>query len=155
MTPDSMPPSPETGPPLLLERLGGVALLRLNRPQATNALSLELQAQLSQRFTELATDLDGIAPNTLTDRLRRLEVARVVQSRPYEERPPRVMYELTAEGQELAGALRLLADWGSRVAPEAKPARHAACGTPVEARWYCPTCERVVDPAEAGDLRFL
>ena len=108
-----------------------------------------------RRFTELATDLDGIAPNTLTDRLRRLEVARVVQSRPYEERPPRVMYELTAEGQELAGALRLLADWGSPVAPEAEPARHAACGTPVEARWYCPTCERVVDPAEAGDLRFL
>ena len=56
MTTDLTPPS-DPAPPLLLERLdGGVALLRLNRPQATNALSLELQALLSQRFTELATD---------------------------------------------------------------------------------------------------
>ena len=34
----------------------GVALVRLNRPEATNALSLTLQAQLSQAFTELAAD---------------------------------------------------------------------------------------------------
>jgi enoyl-CoA hydratase/carnithine racemase len=57
MTIDATPPSPATAPPLLLERLdGGVALLRLNRPAAANALSLELQALLSQRFTELAAD---------------------------------------------------------------------------------------------------
>ncbi|WP_278938261.1 enoyl-CoA hydratase [Pseudomonas helleri] len=43
--------------PVLLERpLPGVALLRLNRPHATNALSLELQALLSRYFTELALD---------------------------------------------------------------------------------------------------
>lgn len=43
--------------PVLLERpLPGVALLRLNRPQATNALSLELQALLSRYFSELAVD---------------------------------------------------------------------------------------------------
>lgn len=43
--------------PVLLERpLPGVALLRLNRPHATNALSLELQALLSQYFSELALD---------------------------------------------------------------------------------------------------
>lgn len=34
----------------------GVALVRLNRPQATNALSLTLQAQLSQAFTQLSAD---------------------------------------------------------------------------------------------------
>ncbi|MDZ3992031.1 putative enoyl-CoA hydratase echA8 [Pseudomonas sp. Teo4] len=50
-----MPDTP--APPVLLERpLPGVALLRLNRPQATNALSLELQALLSQYFSELAAD---------------------------------------------------------------------------------------------------
>lgn len=44
-------------PPVLLERpLAGVALLRLNRPHATNALSLELQALLSQHFAELGAD---------------------------------------------------------------------------------------------------
>jgi len=56
---------------------------------------------------------------------------------------------------ELAGALRLLADWGSRSAPDAEPVRHAACGTPVEARWYCSTCDRPVEPSEAEDLRFV
>ncbi|HWD33855.1 MAG TPA: enoyl-CoA hydratase-related protein, partial [Pseudomonas sp.] len=46
-----------TAPPVLLEHpLPGVALLRLNRPQATNALSLELQALLSTHFTALAQD---------------------------------------------------------------------------------------------------
>jgi len=108
-----------------------------------------------RRFTELAGVLDGIAPNTLTDRLRRLESERVLRSRRYEERPPRATYELTAEGLELAGALRLLADWGSRSAPDAEPVRHAACGTPVEARWYCSTCDRPVEPSEAEDLRFV
>lgn len=34
----------------------GVAFVRLNRPEATNALSLALQAQLSRAFTELAAD---------------------------------------------------------------------------------------------------
>lgn len=34
----------------------GVARLRLNRPQATNALSLELQARLSRHFAELGED---------------------------------------------------------------------------------------------------
>lgn len=34
----------------------GVALVRLNRPEATNALSLSLQAQLSRTFTELSAD---------------------------------------------------------------------------------------------------
>ena len=108
-----------------------------------------------RRFTELSSVVNGIAPNTLTARLRRLEAERVVQARPYEDRPPRVTYELTAEGHELAGALRLLADWGSRDAPDAEPVRHAACGTPVEARWYCSTCDRPVEPSEAEDLRFV
>jgi DNA-binding HxlR family transcriptional regulator len=118
-------------------------------------LLIEALLEGPRRFTELSSQLDGIAPNTLTDRLRRLEAQRVVRSRQYEERPPRVTYELTAEGMELAGALRMLADWGSAVAPEAEPIRHAACGTPVEARWYCATCDRLVEPGDAGDLRFV
>ena len=33
-------------------------------------------------------------------------------SRPYQERPRRLAYELTAEGRDLLGALRALAHWG-------------------------------------------
>ncbi|MBS0349475.1 MAG: enoyl-CoA hydratase [Proteobacteria bacterium] len=44
-------------PPVLLERPeDGIAVLRLNRPDATNALSLELQALLARHFAELADD---------------------------------------------------------------------------------------------------
>jgi DNA-binding HxlR family transcriptional regulator len=108
-----------------------------------------------RRFNELAEAVTGIAPNILTDRLRRLEAERVIRSAPYSQRPPRFVYELSPEGAELAGALRLLADWGSRVAREAEPLRHAACGTPVEARWWCSTCDRPVDASEANQVRYL
>lgn len=106
-----------------------------------------------RRFNELGEAMTGIAPNILADRLRRLESERIVSATPYSERPPRFAYALTAEGQELAGALRLLADWGSRVSRESEPLRHAACGTPVEARWYCPTCDRPVEGMEAEQVR--
>jgi len=106
-----------------------------------------------RRFNELGEAVTGIAPNILADRLRRLESERIVSATPYSERPPRFAYALTDEGQELAGALRLLADWGSRVSRESEPLRHAACGTPVEARWYCPTCDRPVEGREAEQVR--
>ncbi len=108
-----------------------------------------------RRFNELQTQVTGIAPNILSDRLKRLEGEHVVIATPYSERPLRLVYELTAEGQELAGALRLLADWGSRVSREAEPLRHAVCGTPVEARWYCPTCDRPVEGREAEQVSHV
>lgn len=102
-----------------------------------------------RRFSELAGAVDGIAPNILTDRVRRLERDGLVLARPYSERPRRFAYELTAPGRELAGALRLLADWGARAAG-GEAAAHGACGTPLEARWWCATCEQAVEADEAG-----
>lgn len=94
-----------------------------------------------RRFGELAEAVPGVATNVLTARLRELERHGLVVAAPYSERPLRVEYHLTAVGTELAGALRLLAAWaGSGDGP-----RHGACGTEVEARWWCPTCERLAD----------
>ena len=102
------------------------------------------------RFNDLQDAIAGIAPNILSERLRRLEREGLAVAQPYSERPPRYVYELTSSGTELAGALRLLADWGARHSG-AEPVRHDLCGTPLEARWYCPTCDQSVeDPAEAG-----
>ena len=109
----------------------------------------------ARRFGDLEQDLPGIAPNVLSDRLKRLERERVLTSRRYSERPQRFAYELTADGRELAGALRLLADWGARGSGDAEPLRHASCGTPLEARWYCGTCARAVAEHEADQLRFV
>lgn len=112
-----------------------------------------------RRFNEIQDDLGGIAPNVLSQRLRQLESDRLVVARPYTERPPRYAYELTATGAALAGALRLLAHWGAEHGAQpggpGEPVVHQACGTPAEARWWCPTCDRVVDDGELDELRWI
>ena len=118
-------------------------------------LVIEALLDGSRRFGELSEQVAGIAPNILSERLKRLEGERIVRATPYSERPPRFSYALTDEGFELAGVLRLLADWGARGSAHAEPMRHAACGTPVEARLWCPTCSRAVEEPEADDLRFV
>lgn len=98
-----------------------------------------------RRWSDLSEEVTGIAPNVLSDRLRRLEHQGVVSAEPYSDRPLRLAYGLTAAGRELAGAVRLLTDWGSRREDGAVAPRHPACGTPMEARWHCPTCDLTVE----------
>ena len=107
-----------------------------------------------RRFNELLESLPGLAPNVLSKRLRHLEHEDVIVATPYTQRPPRFDYRLTATGAELAGALRLLATWGGQRDPDAVPLHHDACGTPIEARWYCPTCARLVETDETDEIRF-
>jgi DNA-binding HxlR family transcriptional regulator len=104
-----------------------------------------------RRFGQLQGAVPGIATNVLAQRLRRLGAARIVVARPYSQRPPRATYELTAAGRELAGALRLLAQWGTDTGPSLTPT-HAVCATPLEARWWCPTCDQLVDDPGDGPL---
>jgi DNA-binding HxlR family transcriptional regulator len=108
-----------------------------------------------RRFNELLEDVGGIAPNTLTQRLRHLERETLLVATPYSERPRRFQYQLTETGRELAAALRLLADWGSRGGADGQPLTHAACGTTLEARWYCPTCGEAVDETETSAAEFV
>jgi DNA-binding HxlR family transcriptional regulator len=89
-----------------------------------------------RRFGDLQAEVEGIAPNVLTQRLRQLERNALVVARPYSERPPRFVYELSSAGQELAGALRLIAGWGARhadgaTAPPPRGVRHADGGAVV------------------------
>ncbi|HVE76008.1 MAG TPA: helix-turn-helix domain-containing protein, partial [Actinomycetota bacterium] len=92
------------------------------------------------RFNDLLETVEGIAPNILSTRLKKLEKDGIVRATPYSEKPLRLRYELTAAGKELAGAVRLLAQWGSGRTSETEAIRHDTCGTALEARWYCPTC---------------
>ncbi len=107
-----------------------------------------------RRFGELQDEVEGIAANVLTQRLRRLEHEGLLLARPYSERPPRFVYELTAAGAELADVLTLLAGWGARAAPgEARPV-HPLCATPLEVKWWCPTCREPVSDAAHEELHF-
>ena len=104
-------------------------------------------------YGEIQARLGRIAPNVLAKRLKELESEGLVSGRPYSRRPLRYRYELTDDGRELAGAIRLLADWGAQhMGDAAEPQRHGLCGTPLEVRWYCPSCEVALgdDPADEG-----
>ncbi len=102
-----------------------------------------------RRFGDLGEGL-GVAPNILTARLRQLAEDGLVVARPYSERPLRHEYVLTGSGRELADALALLSEWGSRRrGGRGSAAFHARCGTGLELRPWCPTCDRTVTPDEA------
>ncbi|MGI9033021.1 MAG: winged helix-turn-helix transcriptional regulator [Acidimicrobiales bacterium] len=107
-----------------------------------------------RRFNDLLGDVEGLASNILSQRLRHLEREGVVVATPYSRRPPRVVYELTASGRELAGALRLLGEWGAGRGGAAAH-RHDSCGTALETRWWCPTCALVVDDDEGDEMRYV
>lgn len=110
----------------------------------------------SMRYGDLQIAVTGIAPNILADRLRRLEADGLLTATAYVERPLRFEYRLTIEGRALAGALRLLAEWGATrdgAGGDHESLRHDACGTALEAHWYCPTCGDTVDAATETDTR--
>ncbi len=68
----------------------------------------------SCRFQELQASIKGIAPNTLSDRLKMLEAANIVERRFYEEHPPRAEYVLTDKGRELGPIIEAMRVWGNK-----------------------------------------
>ena len=102
-----------------------------------------------RRFGDLVVELDGIAPNVLIDRLRRMERDGLVVAALYSQRPRRYVYDLSATGRSLAAALSGLADWAAQRAG-APRREHDVCGTPIESRSWCPACSVPID-AEATD----
>lgn len=66
------------------------------------------------RFQALAEGLWGVAPNTLSARLKTLEAQGVIATRLYESHPPRYEYLLTEKGKALGPVLKALYNWGER-----------------------------------------
>jgi DNA-binding HxlR family transcriptional regulator len=95
-----------------------------------------------RRFGEFQSEL-GVATNVLTDRLSRLVGARILERVPYQERPPRHEYALTADGVELAPIIVALKHWGDHHLQTAGPwtsIRHQGCSSSVEVAMVCPDC---------------
>ena len=108
-----------------------------------------------RRFGELAENLAGIAPNVLTSRLRQLERDGVVVAAPYSRRPMRLAYALSDMGRELGDAISLLSAWGARQTGDIEGPVHEACGTALETRLYCPTCEQPADDPNVESLSWV
>lgn len=68
-------------------------------------------------FGELADSPEGIPTNILADRLRRLEESGLVEAAPYQHRPVRYAYRLSAKGRELGEVLAAVARWGRKHIP--------------------------------------
>ena len=67
-----------------------------------------------RRFHDFQQSLKGIAPNTLSARLKSLEETGVVTRRLYTQHPPRPEYLLTKKGRTLGPVLAALRAWGKR-----------------------------------------
>jgi DNA-binding HxlR family transcriptional regulator len=104
------------------------------------------------RYGELQDRLPAIAPNILSARLRKLEDAGLIVSLRYSARPPRFEYLLSPDGAALADAVRALGAWAGRRGGGAHAPLHAACGTELEVRWWCPTCEVSTAPGEDAPI---
>jgi DNA-binding HxlR family transcriptional regulator len=66
------------------------------------------------RFSELERSLNGISPKTLSERLKRLEEAEVIQRKCFAEVPPRVEYTLTEKGHALLPVIDCMREFGRR-----------------------------------------
>lgn len=66
----------------------------------------------ARRFQDLQDSLRGIAPTTLSERLKTLEQNGIVERRFYSMSPPRAEYVLTAKGRDLGPIVGAMRDWG-------------------------------------------
>jgi DNA-binding HxlR family transcriptional regulator len=93
-----------------------------------------------RRFDELAA-ATGAPRTVLSDRLRRLTDAGVLDTRPYQlpGSRARTEYVLTEAGVDLLPLLSAMSDWGERhLGSEAQVIyRHGGCGGRVTARLVC------------------
>jgi DNA-binding HxlR family transcriptional regulator len=65
-----------------------------------------------RRFQDFQESLTGVAPNTLSARLKTLEAQGVISRHLYSEHPPRLEYRLTPRGKSLGPVVKALRDWG-------------------------------------------
>jgi DNA-binding HxlR family transcriptional regulator len=107
----------------------------------------------SHRFDEFSQRL-GIAPNILTQRLRRLVDHGIVDKTPYQVRPTRHEYRLTDKGLDLYPVALSMLAWGDRWLAGGRPPvtlTHRTCGRQLKPILSCSTCG---NPITRSDIAF-
>lgn len=98
-----------------------------------------------KRFTDIREALPGLSPDVLSQRLRDLEEAGVLERRTLPPPYASQVYELTDWGRELESVLIALGRWGARA-----PAPPDDCGMSFDAHLL--SMKTLFDPERAGDL---
>jgi DNA-binding HxlR family transcriptional regulator len=68
----------------------------------------------TMRFSALRRTIPGISQKMLTQQLRELEKAGVVERKVYAEVPPRVEYRVSRLGESLKPVMAAMCEWGQR-----------------------------------------
>jgi DNA-binding HxlR family transcriptional regulator len=84
-------------------------------------------------YGELALSPERIPTNMLADRLERLESAGIVTRTPYQQRPVRYAYTLTAKGRALGDVLLAFVRWGKQHIPGTVALNQGPAGSEVAA----------------------
>ncbi len=67
-----------------------------------------------RKFQDFERTMPGIAPNTLSARLKSLQANGIITSQLYSQHPPRAEYKLTLKGRSLGKIVGAMRDWGLR-----------------------------------------
>lgn len=100
-----------------LRKVADACPLEIGMNMMSGRWKLPILWQLSHgtvRFNELQRRLGGITQLSLTRQLRELERDGLVLRRVFPEVPPKVEYELTAQGRSFLPVLDALCAWGRR-----------------------------------------
>ncbi len=104
------------------------------------------------RYDDIAAAI-GIATNILSDRLKRLTAAGVLERRAYCENPARYEYRLTEKGRDLYGATIMLHQWGNTwLVGKNGPTLllEHKCGKPLVCEVSCSACSKSLLPGEVS-----
>jgi len=80
----------------------------------TALLLRDLLLHGSRRFQDFQASLPGVAPNTLSARLKAMEDDGLVERVLYNERPLRLEYVLTEKGKSLGPVIKAMREWGRK-----------------------------------------
>ena len=107
----------------------------------------------TRRFDALQAQT-GMSSHLVSQRLKRLEQAGIVERRQYQSRPPRYEYRLTEKGLDLHGVVLALRAWGMRwygLDPASEPAVtliHSRCGGAIGELTLRHDCGEVLQPRD-------
>lgn len=80
----------------------------------TSEIIQELVDHGARRFSDFESALTGIAPNTLSNRLKMLEDHDVISRKIYDSHPPRSEYHLTEKGLKMRPIIDAMRLWGQQ-----------------------------------------
>jgi DNA-binding HxlR family transcriptional regulator len=97
-------------------------------------------------YKELQEVLSPIPTNILSKRLKTLEENGLIKAELYSEHPPRYAYLLTEKGRDFRHVFNSIIIWSNKYLDSCnRNVKHEKCETDVEIKYYCKSCDEVVD----------